>query len=264
MNRVFLMAGFLALAASSGVRAALTLQLTPDNLAVAAGGAVIFQGLLTNTSTTDKLFLNDIQASLTGDASANVTLKSNTFFANVPGILLPGETYNGPLFLLKLGDGAPSAIYSGSIAINGGTDIFTSAALASSSFTLMASPLEQWRNATFGASAHDAAAADLADWDHDGVPNLLEYALGMDAKTADRGALPAPLVLSDHLALSYVPAATDVTYVVQSSTDLVQWSSADVEPVSIANPDPASRLTFRCKKLLSTSGRLFMRIKVTR
>ncbi len=42
-----------------------------------------------------------------------------------------------------------------------------------------ASPLETWRGSTFGADAtNPAIAGDNADPDHDGVSNLLEYALG--------------------------------------------------------------------------------------
>ena len=259
--RLFILAW---LASAAAAKADLTLQLTPAAPSAVPGAVLTFQGILTNTSTTDKLFLNDLQATLTGASAANVTLKSNAFFSNVPGILLPGETYNGPLFQMKLDASAPASDYAGGIAIQGGADIFASTTLATSSLTLLATPVEQWRYTTFGANANDPAAADLADWDHDGVPNLIEYALGMSATTADRSSLPAPLTVNGHLALSYVPSASDLTYAVESSTDLMHWSSTDVEPVVIANPVPPNRLTFQYHQPLSLSGPVFLRLRVTR
>ena len=264
MKRALRLFVWVLLASAAVARADLTLQLTPSAPSAAPGAVLTFQGILTNTSTTDKLFLNDLQATLTGSAAANVTLKSNAFFGNVPGILLPGETYNGPLFQVKLGANAPAADYAGSVTIQGGADIFASATLATSSLALLATPVEQWRYTTFGVNANDPAAADLADWDHDGVPNLIEYALGMNATTADRSSLPAPLALNDHIALSFVPSASDLTYAVESSIDLIHWSTTDVEPLIIANPAPPNRLTFQYHQPLSLSGPVFLRIRVTR
>ena len=81
----------------------------------------------------------------------NVTsLSGNAFFVNVPGILLPGETYEGPLFRIALSNASSTTNYTGSI-----TFLVDAAA----------SP----------------TAADSADWDHDSLSNLLEYALGLDA-----------------------------------------------------------------------------------
>ena len=264
MRRFIAFLGLALLMSAGPAMAALTLQLTPANTAAAPGATVTFQGVLTNTSATSKLFLNDLQATLTGASISNLTLKTNTFFANVPGILLPGETYNGPLFQIKLNTTALGMDYPGNITIQGGADIFASDTLATTPFTLNPTPVEQWRYNTFGASANSAAASDLADWDHDGVPNLLEYALGMDGKTEDRNSLPKALTINNHLALSYVPSATDVTYSVESSTDLITWTTANVEAVSIANPDPPGSVTFRYKFPLGAAGPAFLRIKVTR
>ena len=255
------MIGVGAMALATSAQADLTLQLSPANRPAAAGGTVTFSGLLTNTSATDKLYLNNIQASL---STGTTTLKSNSFFGNVPGILLPGETYNGPLFGVKLESGVANGNYNGSVTLQGGADIFANGTLASSNLTLLATPIEQWRFNAFGDFATDALAADTADFDHDGVSNLLEYALGMNAASMDRGALPAAQRIGGHLALSYVPAATDVTYGVESSTDLVTWSSVDVEQVTLANPNPPESLTFWCKTPMLNSTRVFLRIKVTR
>lgn len=245
-------------------RADLTFTLNPAAQAAIPGAELLFSGVLTNTSTTDKLFLNDLQATLTGDAATHVVLKSNAFFANVPGILLPGEVYNGPLFRVRLGNSAPTANYSGMIAIQGGSSITATPDLASATITLLAKPFDQWRYQTFGSSANDPAAADTADWDHDGLKNLLEYALQLDAKAAYTSGLPKPVVLEDHLTLTYVPSAGDITYTVEASTNLTTWSTDEVEQITIANPTPPGSLTFRYKHPLSASGKVFLRLKMTR
>lgn len=246
-------------------KADLTMTLSPAERCIVPGKEVAFTGTLTNTSTTDKVFLNDIRATLAGASTSQVVLKSNAFFANVPGILLPGETYDGPLFRVRLNVGAPAANYTATIAIDGGATIFAIGELASSAITLLAKPVDQWRFQNFGLAADDPSAVDAADWDHDGLKNLLEYALQLDPKSPSAADLPPAVVLDDHLAFTYVPSATDVTYSVESSTDLSNWSTSDVEAVTMPNPTPPGSLTFRYKHALSsTSGKVFLRLKITR
>lgn len=244
--------------------AGLTLSLDPVTQPVSAGAEALFSGTLTNTSTTDRLFLNDVTATFTADPQSDTALSSNAFFANVPGILLPGETYDGPLFRISLSSTSPAANYTGAITLQGGPDITASTALASTAFTLLATPVDQWRYATFGDAAGTASAADTADWDHDGMPNLLEYALALNALSPDSQGLPAPILLNNYLTLSYVPSAADVQYTIESTTNLLQWGTDDVEPVTIVNPLPPNLLTFRNKNTISKLGRAFLRLKITR
>lgn len=244
--------------------AGLTLTLNPVAQPVSAGAEALFSGTLTNTSTTDRVFLNDLTAAFTADPQSDTAISSNAFFANVPGILLPGETYSGPLFRISLSSTSAAANYTGSITLLGGADITASGSLVSAAITVLATPVDQWRYQTFGDSAGSAPAADSADWDQDGTPNLLEYALALDALRPDAQLLPAPALLSDHLTLSYVPYATDVSYAIESSTDLLLWGTSDVEAITLSNPLPPTLLTFRQKSTTSQLGRAFMRLKVTR
>jgi hypothetical protein len=80
--------------------AGLTLTLTPSAQPAASGAEVLFNGRLRNTSATERLFLNDV--AFTPDPPAVTTVSGNAIFANVPGILLPGEKYEGPLFRIAL------------------------------------------------------------------------------------------------------------------------------------------------------------------
>jgi|GEM_PF-1278600 len=244
--------------------AGLTLALTPPAQPASPGAEVLFNGSLTNTSAAEKLFLNDITATFTADPQSDTALSSNEFFADVPGILLPGETYDGPLFRVALSSGSSAANYTGSVTLHGGADITGDSPLANASITMLATPVDQWRHQTFGDSAASNNAADASDWDRDGVPNLIEYALQLNALVPDNSTLPSPVLLNDYLTLSYVPTAIDVAYVIESSTNLLQWGTADVEQVSLANPLPPNRLTFRFKNAVTSSSRAFLRLKITR
>lgn len=244
--------------------AGLTITLNPAAQPVSAGGEALFSGTLTNTSLTERVFLNDIRASFTGDPQTDTALAPNAFFANVPGILQPGESYEGPLFLISLSDVSAAANYTGTITVRGGADLTSGTTLAIAPITMLATPVDQWRHLTFGDEAGSAAAADTGDADHDGVANLIEYALSMDALSADVSLLPAPLLLSDYVTISYVPSAPDVSYSVEASTDLMQWSTLDVETVTVANPLPPNRVTVRFKSSISSTAKAFLRLRVTR
>ena len=86
-----------------------------------------------------------------------------------------------------------------------------------------------WQAAHFTEAEINAGwAADGVDLTGDGVPNLLKYALGIDPLTASGGSLPTGVYLPANNALQLAftrdAARTDIDYVVESSTDLSQWT----------------------------------------
>src|SRR5229473_225184 len=85
--------------------------LTPAVQSGTVSNEVFFTGSLSNTSLTDNLFLNDIQFSFTGAATNYLTADTNSFFANVPGILLPGETYSDVVFGVVINPATPPGDY---------------------------------------------------------------------------------------------------------------------------------------------------------
>jgi hypothetical protein len=128
---------FCVLACMTSARGDLLIALTPSTLYGPRGTEIVFSGTLTNTSATEKLYLNDIHANLTGAAATYLTLEPNAFFSNVPGILSPNESYsNSEIFRVLLSDTTPSGDYSGTIVISGGTDIFASGDLVSAGFVV--------------------------------------------------------------------------------------------------------------------------------
>ncbi len=90
----------------------------------------------------------------------------------------------------------------------------------------VASPRDVWRRARFGANAGDAAiGADDADPDHNGLPNLMDFALGLPALGSPGVTPPVVAMNQGHLTLTFTHSlsATDCTCIVQVSDDLANW-----------------------------------------
>jgi sugar lactone lactonase YvrE len=102
-----------------------------------------------------------------------------------------------------------------------------------------------------------------ADYDRDGVSNLVEYALGRDPKVA--GSAPFAEVAASAGEWTFVysrPAdRTDVSYTVEISTNLTTWTTANVTHERIGN-GPTE--TWRARAPLSTGANLFFRLRVER
>jgi hypothetical protein len=135
MNRLF-KCGILLVLFPGSLPAGLQFTLTPSVQPAAAGTQITFNGTLTNDSNSDNLLLNDIHFDLSGAASTALTPDPNSFFSNVPGLLLPGETYTGPIFTVTLSGSAGPGDYSGTVTVRGGSTIFVTTDLQGLSFQL--------------------------------------------------------------------------------------------------------------------------------
>jgi hypothetical protein len=363
----------LAIFSAFAARADLTASLSSSVKNSASGQTLVFCGTLVNTSTTDELFLNNMQYTLGGSPGCFVA-GTNAFFANVPGILNPGETYTGELFSVALSGAAPAADYSGTVTMQGGSDIFAANNLAAAAFTVLSpsvtivatgtsaaedgpvsgtftitrtggtevalpvsfniggtaangadyqaigtpvtiasgsssatvtitpistniaranptvtlavasslsynlggavsdtitiqiKPADAWRYTTFGALANSPQAADASAWSGSGIVNLAAFALNINPIIPNRILLPTAALLSNYLTLTYAPnpAATDVSYSVEASTDLIGWSAANVQSTSNPGSAPPGSVSFRYIYPIGTAGRVFLRLRVTR
>ncbi len=121
---------------------------------------------------------------------------------------------------------------------------------------------------------NSAISGDAADPDGDGTPNLIEYALGMDARTASVQGLPftGQTVVSGntYLTLTYtqVLADTDISYVPQASGDLTAWNSgasylAQVSAVTSADGLTQS-VTVRDLTAMAAGTPRFLRLQIVR
>jgi hypothetical protein len=357
---------FLACVSIATTQAQLTATLSASIQNSAAGQSLVFSGSLANTGTAN-LYLNNVTYSVPG----GMTSGSNAFYANVPGILTPGESYIGPIFGVVLSSSAAPADYAGSVVIQGGTNIFDATILASPSFTVLSpavsivatteiasefgpvpgaftvtrtggtgiplpislsilgsasngvdyqtisastviatgslsvvipivpilqdtalgarvasiyippstlfdpgspvfasvaildTPFNSWRLQNFGANANSPQTYPSAEWAQSGIPNIFAYALNINPQSPAETLLPSVSVVSNYLTLTYIPnaGATDVTFSVQASTDLINWSSANVQPTSTQIPNA---LAFRYFNPVNPENpSVFLRLQVT-
>ncbi|MCB1130299.1 MAG: hypothetical protein KDN05_04165 [Verrucomicrobiae bacterium] len=97
---------------------------------------------------------------------------------------------------------------------------------------------EGWRQIRFGTTANSGDAANLADPDHDGIPNLLEFAFGLDPHHTDTGSLPALQTLDGLQALAFTQPAgiKGLTYGAEWSDSLAPGSWLPL-PNSVIPPE---------------------------
>jgi uncharacterized repeat protein (TIGR03803 family) len=136
------------------------------------------------------------------------------------------------------------------------------------------SPLGTWKLQQLGSSA----APDDGDPDHDGLANLLEYALGTLPRLPDAGAQPPASIADDFLRLTVPrdPARNDITLTVEATSDLAgPWTplatSAGGAPFGgpgyLSGETPGGSLKsvlVRDVLTISTHPRRFIRLRVTR
>ena len=135
---------------AAATQAAVDLSLTPAARSGVGSNTVMFAGSFTNTDTVSNAFLNRIQFAFTGQATNYLTGDTNSFFANVPGILSPLENYVDSVFAINVSPITPSGSYTGAVTVLGGTNIFASNTLASQSFQVLltSTPLNIQRSGT--------------------------------------------------------------------------------------------------------------------
>ncbi|MDZ4288269.1 MAG: choice-of-anchor D domain-containing protein [Prosthecobacter sp.] len=117
---------------------------------------------------------------------------------------------------------------------------------------------ESWRNTWFGTTSNSGDAADLFDFDQDGLVNLIEFAFGLNPTLGTSLQLPPGQRVTNDFVISFAqPAAvTGITYGAEWSTTL---APADWHAISDAGA--GSQHLFSTP--ISGNGPLFMRLKVT-
>ena len=90
-------------------------------------------------------------------------------------------------------------------------------------YTAYVNPVDTWRDSIPWSGADSSPGADP---DGDGLPNLLEYALGASPLVAGSNVLPSAPVQSSRLSFSFPRnvSASDLTYTVEASDNLSGWS----------------------------------------
>ena len=130
-------------------------------------------------------------------------------------------------------------------------------------FSLIDPPMQHWTFTAFGEQANDPAiAGPLADPDNDGLPNVVERALGQSPLSASQG--PQSSVTDGYLSLEFFEAigTSDLTYTVKASADLMSWSGANLGEVQ-RTPEPGgTRVKVRDQMPIAGTPRRFLRLEV--
>jgi hypothetical protein len=147
-----------------------------------------------------------------------------------------------------------------------GSPYYDPGAASAATVTIQVKPADAWRYANFGALANSPQAADSAEWNGSNIPNLIAFALNINPLNPTPALLPSASVLSNCLSLTYAPnpAATDVSYTVEASTDLINWSTANIQPASNPASAPPGSVTYQYLQSIGTGGKAFLRLRVTR
>lgn len=126
--------------------------------------------------------------------------------------------------------------------------------------------LETWRLTHFDSTADSGPGADANDPDSDGLPNLLEYAVGSSPRETSAPAFSVALA-DGRLALTFQRIADPtLTYTVQVATDLAgTWTTLDVPGnPSTGAANVAGSVTVTDSELAAAQPRRFLRLVVTR
>ena len=127
------------------------------------------------------------------------------------------------------------------------------------------SQLQKWRQQAFGTTTATGLMADTADYDGDGIPNLLEFALNLDPNATS--ALPVSGAVNGAnfeytYSRSSAAANAGTTYQVQwSSTLPATWSSTGVTQTVLT--DDTTTQQVKAYVPMNGAATLFVRLSVT-
>ena len=120
-----------------------------------------------------------------------------------------------------------------------------------------------WRQTHFGSTANSGNAADGADPDRDGMPNLLEYALNLPPNAPSR-ATAAVQAAGGNLEYTYTRGTAayngGTTFQVEWSDDLTTWSTAGVAESLLS--DDGTHQQVKATLPAGSGGRRFVRLRV--
>jgi hypothetical protein len=122
--------------------------------------------------------------------------------------------------------------------------------------------LQAWRLTYFGSIDNIGDGADLNDFDHDGLVNIIEFAFGLNPETNSAGLLPRPQRSGNNFVVSFTEptGVSGISYGAEWSQTL---QAADWTPVADTGNTGASPPQHTFSVPIGTKPQLYMRLKVT-
>ncbi len=215
--------------------------------------------------------------SLSGTNTAPVTINYSvagtanpgTDYAALPGsVVIPAGALTADVIVSPLGNNLSTDSVTVALSLLASTNYFLTNP-ASATVTIMDRPLNAWRRANFTTAelANPQISGDNADPDGDGLPNLVEYAMGFPPKVPNANPLN-PQIINGNFTVTYsrAKAATDVTATLYSSTDLVTWQSgpAYFQQLNVVDQVTNQLVTVQTSTAVNAATNTFVRLGVTK
>jgi uncharacterized delta-60 repeat protein len=108
-----------------------------------------------------------------------------------------------------------------------------------------------------------SVSGDSADPDGDGLKNIFEYAFGLDPKSPNTTDPISTTVDATYVSIIYpkLKAATDITFIVEKSTDLVTWTA--VTPINVILSDDGAIQVIKAEVLKAGSVATYLRLGIS-
>lgn len=252
-----------------------------DSGEVDAGSIGSWRITVTSVDCTDNIYLtNPTLSAGEGGGSLEVAVtrtggregSATVHYATAPGTATAGSDYTAVSGTLTFAPGETSRTFSIPILNDTaaeGEETFQVLLSAVGGNSLAGSPmsgevtildddfslLEGWRLTHFGSPDNTGDGADLNDFDHDGLANLVEYAFGLDPRENSAGELPQPQRVGDNLVISFT-GLPDVAYG-------AEWSSSLALESWLPMTDTPNGDEHRFTIPVAGVPRIFVRLSVT-
>jgi hypothetical protein len=201
------------------------------------------------------------------NANRHVIVAINRSFTS-QDVAYSGINASGTARVYRLQGTATTPVFVGEVPADLASWVITLPALSVSTIEITApalTPIETWRLAKFGSSANTGPGADMAMPAHDGIPNLMKYALNLEPFTPSRHPILTDTSTGNlRLTVTRNPAATDVTYTVEITDDVSNPASWTTVGTTV-EVNTSTTLRVRDNLPIGMGGqRRFMRVKVVR
>jgi hypothetical protein len=224
------------------------------------------------------LTVNYTISTATGQAAygTRYTMTPAPASATSGSVTIPAGSPATTIVVNPLADGAVLGAQNVTLTLAAGAGYTAVSGGATAAVQLLDSPANAWKVQQFGSvsAAQSALAADAADYDGDGVSNLVEYALGSNPTKSDPASLPVTKIETvdggSYLTLTFRrprPAPVDITYLVETTATLGanSWQAAVmVTGYPLDNGDGTETVKARASQPVTANAQSFIHLRIAR